>query len=102
MNFSEAMYYENCLTTDFHTNTVILGRICLLVKMASKTVIRPKSKQPIRARFHPCMPSPDLFHPYWSFGEVSPGTNKNGTGAEKTGSARIEHTPSVNGLTGQM
>ena len=36
MNFSEAMFYENYLTSEFHTNTV-----CLLVKMASKTVIRP-------------------------------------------------------------
>ena len=41
MNFSEAMFYENYLTSDFHTNTVISSRVCLLVKMASKTVIRP-------------------------------------------------------------
>ena len=41
MNFSEAMFYENHLTSDFHTNTVILRRVWLLVKMASKTVIRP-------------------------------------------------------------
>ena len=41
MNFSEAMFYENYLTADFHTNTVISRRVCLLVKMASKTVIRP-------------------------------------------------------------
>ena len=41
MNFSEAMFYENYLTLDFHTNTVISRRVCLLVKMASKTVIRP-------------------------------------------------------------
>ena len=34
------MFYENYLTSDFHTNTVISGRVCLLVKMASKTVIR--------------------------------------------------------------
>ena len=33
MNFSEAMFYENYLTSDFHTNIVV----CLLVKMASKT-----------------------------------------------------------------
>ena len=41
MNFSEAMFYENYLTLDFHTNTVISRRVCLLVKMASKTVMRP-------------------------------------------------------------
>ena len=41
MNFSEAMFYENHFTSDFHTNTVISRRVCLLVKMASKTVIRP-------------------------------------------------------------
>ena len=29
------------LTSDFHTKTVISRRVCLLVKMASKTVIRP-------------------------------------------------------------
>ena len=40
-NFSEAMFYENYLTSDFHTNTLISRRVCLLVKMASKTVIRP-------------------------------------------------------------
>ena len=34
--FSEAMFYENYLRSDFHTNTVI----CLLVKMASKTFER--------------------------------------------------------------
>ena len=41
MNFSEAMFYENYLTSDFHTNTAISRRVCLLVKMASKSVIRP-------------------------------------------------------------
>ena len=41
MNFSEAMFYENYFTTDFHTNTVISRRVCPLVKMALKTVIRP-------------------------------------------------------------
>ena len=41
MNFSEAMFCENYLTSDFHTNTVISRRVCLLVKMSSKTVIRP-------------------------------------------------------------
>ena len=45
MNFSEAMFYENYLTSDFHTNTVISRRVCLLVKMASKTVIRPIGEQ---------------------------------------------------------
>ena len=41
LNFSEAMFYENYLTSDFHTNTVISGRVCQLVKMASKIVLRP-------------------------------------------------------------
>ena len=41
MNFSEAMCYENYLTSDFQENTVISRRVCLLVKLASKTVIRP-------------------------------------------------------------
>ena len=41
MNVSEAMFYENCFTSDFHTNTVISRRVYLLVKMVSKTVIRP-------------------------------------------------------------
>ena len=36
MNFSAAMFYENYLTSDFH-----FKHVCLLVKMASKTVIRP-------------------------------------------------------------
>ena len=40
MNFSEAMFCENYLTSDFHTNTVISRRVCLLIKMASKTMIR--------------------------------------------------------------
>ena len=35
------MFYENYLRSDFHTNTVISRRVCLLVKMASKTVISP-------------------------------------------------------------
>ena len=42
MDFSEAMFYENCLTSDFHTNTIISRRVCQLVKIASKTVIRPR------------------------------------------------------------
>ena len=33
------MFYENYLTSDFHTNTVNSRRVCPLVKMASKTVI---------------------------------------------------------------
>ena len=44
MNFSEAMFNENYLTSDFHTNTVISRRVCLLAKMAPKTVIRPIPK----------------------------------------------------------
>ena len=40
MNFPEAKFSENYLTSDFHTNTVISRLVCLLVKMASKTVIR--------------------------------------------------------------
>ena len=39
MNFSEAMFYYY-LSSDFHTNTVFTP-VCLLVKMATKTVIRP-------------------------------------------------------------
>ena len=46
MNFSEAMFYKNYLTSDFHTNTAIARRVCLLVKMASKTVIRPIQQGP--------------------------------------------------------
>ena len=41
MNFSEAMFHEYYLISDFHTNTVISRLVCLLVKMASKIVIRP-------------------------------------------------------------
>ena len=37
MNFPEAMFYENYLTSDFHTNTVISS----LFAYSSKTVIRP-------------------------------------------------------------
>ena len=33
--------FENDLTSDFHINTVFFKPVCLLVKMASKTVIRP-------------------------------------------------------------
>ena len=40
MNFSEAMFYENYLTSDFHANTVISRRVCLPIKMASKIVLR--------------------------------------------------------------
>ena len=37
----ETMFYESYLTSDFHRNTDISKRVGLLVKMASKTVIRP-------------------------------------------------------------
>ena len=40
MNFSQAMFDENYLTSDFHTNIVISQRVCLLVKMVSKTAMR--------------------------------------------------------------
>ena len=40
MNFSEGMFYEYYLTSDFRTNTVILRRVCLPIKIASKSVIR--------------------------------------------------------------
>ena len=40
MNCSEAKFHENYLTSDFHTNTVISTRVCLPIKMPSKTVIR--------------------------------------------------------------
>ena len=41
MNFSEAMFYESNLTSDFHTKTVISSLFAYSFKMASKTVIRP-------------------------------------------------------------
>ena len=42
MNFSEAMFYENYLTSDFHQyKHCYFEPVCLLVKMASKIVIRP-------------------------------------------------------------
>ena len=41
MNVSEAMFYENYLTSDFHTNTSFKKCLPTDVKMASKTVIRP-------------------------------------------------------------
>ena len=41
MNFSEVMFYENYFTLDFRTNTIISSCVCLLVKMTSKTMIRP-------------------------------------------------------------
>ena len=44
MNFSEAMLYENYLTSDFQTNCYFKP-VCLLVKMASKTVIGPIEMQ---------------------------------------------------------
>ena len=40
LNFSEAKFYENYLTSDFHTNTVISRRVCLHIKMASTTAIK--------------------------------------------------------------
>ena len=45
MNFSEAIFYENYLTLDFHTNTVISRNVCPLVKMVSEIVIRPIYEQ---------------------------------------------------------
>ena len=50
MNFSEAKFYENYLTSDFHTNTVISRRVSLPIKMASETVIR--SIQLINVEFY--------------------------------------------------
>ena len=47
---SEAMFYENYLASDFHTNTVISRRVCLLVKMASKTAQLDISVAPLRFR----------------------------------------------------
>ena len=42
MNFSGVMFYENYLTSDFHTNTVISSLFAYSsTDMASKTVIRP-------------------------------------------------------------
>ena len=41
MNFSEAMFYENYLISDFLANAVFQDNCLLLVKMASKTVMRP-------------------------------------------------------------
>ena len=41
---SSAMCDENYLTSDFHTNSYFKP-VCLLVKMASKTVIRPIKTQ---------------------------------------------------------
>ena len=48
--------YENYLTSNFHTNTVISRRVCLLFKMASKTVIRPiySLSHPGVLTFHIC------------------------------------------------
>ena len=41
MSFSEAMFYENYLTSEFPYKYCYFRRVCLLVKMASKIVIRP-------------------------------------------------------------
>ena len=38
--FSEQPFYGNYSTLDSHTNTVNFSRVCLLVKMASKTVTK--------------------------------------------------------------
>ena len=45
MNCSDAKFYENYLTSDFHINTVISRRVCLPIKMASKTVIRSMKRR---------------------------------------------------------
>ena len=71
MNFSEAMFYEYYLTSDFHTNTAgYFKPVCLLVKIASKTVIRPilpcgdivrqRVKAPLEVAISPYF---DLTHP---------------------------------------
>ena len=46
MNFSEVMFCENYLTSDFdpYKHCLYFKPVCLLVKMASKTVIRPISQ----------------------------------------------------------
>ena len=44
MNFAEAKFYQNNLTSDSHTNPYISRRVCLPVKMASETVTRPMAE----------------------------------------------------------
>ena len=43
-------FFENYLTSDFHTNIVISRRACLHIKMASKTVIRSTAAR-VQLRF---------------------------------------------------
>ena len=40
MNLTEVKFYENYLTSDFHTSNVSSRRVCLHAEMASKTVTR--------------------------------------------------------------
>ena len=54
MNCSKAKFHENYLTSDFHTNTVISRRVCLPIKMASKTMIR--SMKEIKKAYHNQLP----------------------------------------------
>ena len=63
MNRSEANFYENYLTTDFHRNTVISRHVCLPIKMASKTVIRSttSSNQRLGSAFDDLDPRLSLF-----------------------------------------
>ena len=53
MNFSDAMFYENYSTSDISFD--FSRHVCLLVKMASKTVIRPidRGLLPLRYIFFP-------------------------------------------------
>ena len=46
---SRLVRYTDKCTSNFHTNTVISRRVCLLVKMASKTVIRPINQSELEA-----------------------------------------------------
>ena len=47
------MFYKIYLKSDFHTNTVISRRVFQLVKMASKTVIRPIGKLAVSLHRNP-------------------------------------------------
>ena len=40
-NYVKFNFGKSCLLSDSHTNTVISDALCLPVKMASKTLIRP-------------------------------------------------------------
>ena len=54
-NFSEAMFYENYLTSDyFPYKHCYFKPVCLLVKMASKTLKRPIL---LRHKLHGSLPS---------------------------------------------